>query len=246
MKKWVHAKQDLNLIQIHIDRIESITVVDNAANYSPKDFKASISITSAKAASRDYASMSHDELMQLSKKERESIHNVEILRKLNKNELSPQQQRELYQANSEHFYDMKIKDIKAILQKLKECKKFYLWGTDKNDSFIDEIQELGGDVTAKDIKNIIHNLHVRNFSSYTYSYLDVNWNSLLIVFRYYGDYTFKGDPEEDTTDVEVADLELYIKIDIDKVTNRGIGVMSFHHPERSMKLPHADYPIEKE
>lgn len=245
MKRWIHAKEEMNYLPIIIDRIDSITIVDNAMNYSPKDHKASISITSAKHASKDYASMSHEELLQLSKRERESIRNVEVLRKLDKAELSPQQRRELYQANSENF-DVKINQLKQILTKLKECNKFYLWGTDKNDSFIDEIQSLGGDVTSKDAKNIIRQLHIKDFSYGTYSYLDTNWNSLLIVFEYKGDYTFKGDPEEHTKDVTVTDLDLYIKIDVDTVTNRGIGVMSFHHPEGKMQHPYSDYPIEKE
>lgn len=240
MKRYIHAAEVDNSI-LDLLNITSITLVDNAFDFEPRNHEASISITSAKNLRKDYSNMTREQLLtELTKKELARIEDITILRKLKKDELTPAQQILVGKANEKYSDESSPKEIQKVLDKLKQCKSFFIWGTTKNKSFYHEIEELGGQVDNSDLKRIVKKLEVNDFTEFTLSYLDANWNSLLMIAEYRGEYTFKAD-DESGQDVTIKELDLYIKIDISDIDGKGVGAMSFHHPEYKMKHPHANY-----
>lgn len=223
---------------IEIDSIISIVLVGDIDSYNPRDFAIYA------ATKLDYSTLTREQLLQLDKKTLESIHDVRILRKLNRNELTPQQQYEVSQANKENF-NSSIKDVKNVLAKLKECPSFHVWQTVKNNAFAKQIWDLGGRMRDDDAYNIIHDLHVSDYCHSTLSYVDSNWNSLLMVFEYNHPYTFSS-RERDGEPVTVDKLDVYIKIDVNNEEKEGYAAMSFHAPEHALSHPYKDYPVEKE
>lgn len=240
MKRYVHAV-DIDDTILDLIKVTSITLVDNAFDFEPRNHEASISVTSAKKLKKDYSNMTREQLLnELTEKELANIKDVTVLRKLKKDELTLDQQILVGQANEKYSDKSSPREIQKVLDKLKQCKSFFIWGTTKNKSFYHEIEELGGQVDNSDLKKIIKMLEVKDFTEFTLSYLDTNWNSLLMVAEYRGEYTFKAD-DEDGQDVTIKNLDLYIKIDINGLDGEGVGAMSFHHPDYKMKHPHANY-----
>lgn len=236
MKRYVYSRSAERL-ELNLAEIESITLVADAFDFSPRDFTDSISITSAKQLRKNYYSMTREQLLSLPKKELASIKDVDVLRKLDFSDLDPAQQVLVGQANRNYRDKLTKSKVNKILEKLKACNSFFIWPTKKNNSFMKEIQNLGGQIELSDVRNIVHSLTIGNFSDSTLSYLDVNWNNVLMIFKYSGDYTFKSiDGSEQG--VTVSSLEIYIKLDVDNVDGRGIGAVSFHKPEYKMSLPY--------
>ena len=240
MKRMITSSIESNYISISDINIVSVVLTDDIEDYNPRDR----SIYSASKTKIDYSTLTRDQLLGLPERTLQNIHDVRILRKLNRDELTLQQQREVAIANQENF-ESELKEVKAGLAKLKACHKVYIWDTEKNNTFIDTVYKMGGEVTDKDALNIIHNLHVKDYSYSTYSYIDKNWNSLLMIFEYNNPYTF-GPAEDEGEPVQVDNLDIYIKIDVDKETRRGYAAMSFHAPEGQMHHPYADFPVDRE
>lgn len=238
MKRWVHASQDANLT-LNLDVVTSITLVDNVFEFDPRNHQRSISIESANQIRDDYSSMTREQLLSLPRKDLDAIQDITVLRKLKVDELNLAQKLLVARANSEYRDESSPAEVKQILQKIKECKTYFIWRSAKNDSFAKEVEKLGGEVDNSDLRKIVRQLDVSDFTEFRLSYLDVNWNSLLIVLEYRGSYTFKA-LEDDGEPVTVTDLDLYIKIDVDNIDGRGVGAMSFHHPEFKMKHPYTD------
>ena len=257
MKRWIHAVAKANPIRackikasksepwltpIDLTTLEilSLTVTDDIDDYLPRfrDVYAGKGI--------DYTKLNHDQLMDLPKRTREHLRDIAILRKLDYTELTDMQRMIVKQANETEVVSLTISQVREALQKLKECHRYYIWGTDKNETFADQIYAKGGEVTAKDARKIMHSLHVSDYSYAKYSYVSEDWNSLLMIFGYSGDYTFEANEEENGQPVTVSGLKLYIKIDMDKETNRGRGVLSFHAPDGKMTFPYENYSADKE
>ena len=236
MKRWIHASNEL--LDLGFDKIVSLVLTDDFNSYNPRDSR----VYAAKQL--DYSTLTREQLLQLPKRELESIHDVNILRKLNRSELSIQQQIEVSKSNQENFI-VPIKKVKEVLQMLKDCSSVHIWDTEKNQTFFDEIWNMGGKVTDEDARNIASSLHVSDYCYSTYSYLDVNWNNLLMVFSYDRSYTFKSRNDSHNS-VTIQAMDLYLKIDIDRETRLGYAVMSFHKPEFNLKHPYNNYPIDKE
>lgn len=237
MKRWIHAKQDaINTqdidIDFFLDKITYIVIVDDAISYDPGEAYVTASEI---LGSKDYSDMGREELLNLPKREFERIRNPEILRKLQRSDLTPMQQVVLWQANKENFTSSKH-DVKLILDKLKDCEAIYIMPTAKNEVFRSWIQSQGGNLTPRDAQNIVSKLGIKDYSHSTYSYMPQNWNSLLMVFNYRGEYTFEG--YKDSTPVTISDLNIYIKIDVDIETGDGYVAMSFHHPEFNLNHPY--------
>lgn len=241
MKRYIRSTTSkLEPINIADIDIVSLVLVDDLDSYNPRDSR----IYGASTKKVDYSTLTKEQLLQLPKKELSKIHDIRILRKLDKDDLTLDQRRDVLLANQENFLSTKA-DVKEALAKIKKCHKIYIWDTEKNDTFIDKIYKLGGQVTDKDAANIVSQLHVKDYSYSTWSYLDFNWNNILMVFGYNNSYTF--DPVDDNSaPVTVNNLEIYIKLDVDKQTRKGYAAMSFHSPEFPLKFPYADYPTDKE
>lgn len=241
MKKWVHASDEflssneVSEMLSNLD-IKSIIVVDDAREYNPRDYQ-------IYASDFNYNNFTADELRQLDPKDLAKIHDVRVLRKLNKDELTPMQQIEVFKANEQKVNDITIKQIKEALAKIRDCGNIYIRQSVKNDAFRDKILKLGGRVTDQDAYEIVSELRVKDYTESMLSHLDDHWNSLLMVFEYNGDHVFpaknlKGNP------VEVKGLDIYIKIDVDN-DNNGYTAVSFHNPEHIMQHPFANYPTDK-
>lgn len=237
MKRYIHSAEE-NINSLEITEIVSIVLVDDVEDYNPREEV----VFASKGV--NYSNLTREQLLQLPKKELERIHDVEVLRKLKRDELTLNQYMELSNANKENFVDT-IKKVKEILLKLKSKNKVFITWSQKNQSFADKLAEMGADITDVDARNILRQLHVKDYSYSTLSYLDRNWNALLMVFEYKGPYTFKS-VEEGGHDVTVDSLSVYIKIDVDNETKKGYAVMSFHDPEFDLKHPYKDYLIDKE
>lgn len=238
MKRYLHTNVNSEF-KFYLTDIASITLVENAFDFNPRDHVYSVSVTSAKKLRKDYTVMSKEQLLALPKKELAAINNINVLRKLDVTDLTPAQKVLVGQANKD-YRDIGTKNkVKKVLEKLKECKAFFIWPSKKNRSFIAEVRDLGGEVENSDVRKIIHSLKPEDFTEFRISYLDQNWNSIMAVFEYRGDYTFKA-IDTDGYDVQVKDLDLYLKIDFDTEDGQGIGAVSFHHPEFRMNHPYAD------
>ena len=229
------------MIDIDVLNIVSLIFVSNALEYDPRSAYVSASVKGTKLP---YTSLDYDELMQLSSKERAKIHDINVLRKLKLNDLTIQQRREVTQSNMKNFLDSPSK-VKEVLDKVKERRRVFMFAIQKNLDFADEIESMGGEVTGKDVTNIVSQLTVRDYCYSTLSYLDWNWNSLLMVFEFKGEYTFPP-IEQDGKSVTVTDLDIYIKIDVDTDTGKGYAALSFHNPEFKLTHPYENYPIDKE
>ena len=241
MKRLIRAANQALVNDIILpEQIVSIVLVDDVNEFRPRDRR-----IFADSRHLQYNDMTREQLLQLPSKELSKLTDVAALRKLKFEELTPAQQIIVDRANRNKIQDVSIKQVKEILQKLKECYIFHIDDSDKNNTFMQEIYEKGGRVQDTDAEKIIHQLHLRDFVDATYSYLTRNWNALLVIFRFKGPYTFAplkpgGDP------VTEENLELYVKIDIDTRTERGYCVMSLHRPEGKMNPKFPDYPIENE
>jgi len=234
MKKLVYAYSSSTLNNI-LDEIECIVLVDDAMQMSPR--RSLVFASENKYHDKYfYMGLTHEQLLQLPKREFKNLKDLEILRKLNKEDLTPDQLRILYQANKDNFLSSR-KEVRAALDKIQACKYVNIYPFRKNISFANEIAEKGGQVTSKDVKAIIDSLQLEDYSYSTYSILDDDWNSLLMVFEYAGDYTFQPN-DENGEPVTIAQMDIYIKVDIDSVSKTGYGVLSFHNPEFKMDHPY--------
>lgn len=231
MKRYVHSNEEvvgsLTYSEI-IELLENITINSLVLAGSLDDYRPRDRVVASTPL--DYGSMTREQLLQLDKKELAKITDIDALRRLKKEELTPMQNINVYKANQEKF-EVPIKTVKEILQRIKECRRYLVWNTSKNDTFANKIYDLGGEIEYKDIKNIIRSLHVKDYTACTYSFLNDNWSNLLIIFEYKGSYTF-GPAEENGHPVTVDNLKIYIKIDIDCDADIGYGIMSFHRLEK--------------
>ena len=239
MKRLIYNSESNNSFNWNLDNIVSITLEDDAESSYPRNSYI------FNATKLNYSSLTREQLLQLPKKELERIHDINALRKLNKDELTVQQYIEVRQANDADSFDPGTAKIREVLTKLKQCDNFYISPTKKNNSFRQKLKELGGRITDEDVESIIHGLHVSDFVKAKYSYLDESWNSLLLIFGYHKPYTFSPQKGKQTG-VTIDDLEIYVKIDIDNETGDGYVVLSFHPSEEPLKYPHSDFPIDKE
>lgn len=241
MKKWIHETEEQHNQEIHINEIVSVVLVDDISildAYNPRDY-------AVYGASLNYNEMTTAQLLQLSPKELEKITDIRTLRKLPKESLTVSQQMQVAQNNARNF-ESTIKEVKNALAKLKDCNAFYISPSTKNRSFAAKLHELGCILRDEDAAEIIDQLHVKDYSYSTLSYLDKNWNALLMVFEYKGDYTFQPPRKSNASPVTLTGMDIYIKIDVDTRTENGYAAMSFHDPEFKLNHPYKDYPIDKE
>lgn len=221
MKRWIKSTIQLaNIIDFQSLEIESIAVVDDAITYSPRSDYVYAS------ESVDLSTLTRDQLLELPKRMRENIHDVNILRKLHKDELTFQQQREVTQSNMDKFQS-NSKDVELMLDKLKNCASIYVLPSKKNTDFRKMVWDNGGVVRDDDIRAIINSLSYSDYKYSTLSYLDIDWNALLMVFSYEGEYSFRSRNDAETA-VTVDSLNIYIKIDVDNETDKGYVAISFH------------------
>ncbi len=234
MKKLIYSRSNANDDSL-LERVECLMLVNDALQESPRRSL----VFAAKKEYHDkyfYMGLTRNQLLQLPKRELESLKDVEILRKLNKGDLTPDQARILYQANRDKFITKKPQVIDA-LNKIQACEHVRMNMFPNTLDFYNQIIKRGGQVTDSDVKTIVDTLTLENYYRSTFSTLDKNWNSLLMIFGYEGMYTFP--PKEDNgNSVTISHLDLYIKIDIDSISGSGYGVMSFHNPKYEM----TDFP----
>lgn len=225
MKRLVYS-EDLVDDAFEIDQVVSVILVDDIEDFNPRDI-VNRDILSSKRYKLNYRDLTREQLLELSKSERDRISDVDVLRKFKPDELNPAQKVKVGQANRAKITDIPKSKIEAILSKLKQCHRFHVEGTDKNGTFVDELYNKGGVVQDKDARNVIKMLEVSDYKYGTRSTWDKNWSSLLLVFRFKGSYVF--DPiEEGGQPVTEDHLDLYIKIDVERQTKKGYCVMSFH------------------
>ena len=234
MKRYIHSSEieysTFNLADI-LDKIVSITYVDDIDKISPKD---SYVYGSSKI---DYSKMTREQLLGLPKRTLENIRDIKALRKLKRDELTTMQYMLVFNANQGEQIQSSKKDVKAVLDAMKNCHVFRVWGTEKNNTFYDMIWNKGCELTQKDVRNIIHDLAPSDYSHSKLSTVDDRWNELLMVFGYSQPYTFE--PRDSSFEpFTTTGIEIYIKLDVNSETGDGYVVLSFHESEYSMNHPY--------
>ena len=228
MKRYIHSSaEDLDLpFDLQDLTIESVVFVSDAREYRPGD---SFISASADVPRANYSSMTREQLLQLPKKERERIHDVDVLRKLRRDELTLQQQRDVTQANMHYKFKRSEKDVTAILGKIANDRAIFIFPTQKNQDFYESIAAKGGDVTRRDVANVVRMLTYSDYQNSTYSYLDWDWGAELMVFHFSGSYAFSS-AEDPTQKIEASDFKIYIKLDVETVQRDCHVALSFHEP----------------
>ena len=99
-------------------------------------------------------------------------------------------------------------------------------------------------------ENMVDNISVvkkvlKDYSYSTISYDDNHWNSTLMVFEFNGNYQFMKVIDHAKA-ANLAKVDIYIKLDTDKLKNESECVVSFHDPEFTLKHPYSNYPLNKE
>lgn len=230
MKRWIHAKEEFNQAIVNLAGIDVVSVVfvSDASEYRPGEEYVT---ASSKKPEVKYSSMTREQLLQLPKKERERIHDIDALRKLKLDELTIQQRRDVTQANMQDKFKTSEKEVNKFLDVLRKENKIFMFPIQKNRDFVADVASKGGDVTERDVANIVHTLTYKdNYKHSKYSYLDWNWNALLLVFHFDGEYTFPPLKEGDDP-VTVEALKIYIKIDVETNNGKGYVALSFHDPQ---------------
>ena len=248
MKKYVKATAENESPLLSIEEISSVIYVEDPDALEWYDTSSLMSgyVKAAKTAEPDYTKWSREQLLQLKEQDFnkfDRIRNDKVLFKILKYEdLTPNQ---LLYANGRKSVsrDVTTKEIKHILKLLRVCDDFYRVPSDKNKEFIAYLKKYGISLTQTDIKNIMSNLHIQDFSEGRYSNDGDYWGHALIVFEF-RDPTFKFSCGKSLPESDLP-MKIYIKINEDLSTKESVAVVSFHKPEYEMKHP-IKYPIEKE
>lgn len=238
MKRYIRSsgQPTLTLCDL-IEKIDAIVICDDAESEDVFQYIRS-------AESLDYNRMSVEEVKKLDEADRSKITNIDLLRKLPLELLDPNQQRLVYQSNKDEQVPIKITEVKRILNMLRECDDIYRQGyRRKNKTFSDSLRSEGIIITDADVKNIVHELYVKDFSHGKYSYEIDSWCRLWAVFEFNGSYTFHN---RNGNEVVKNNFRIYIKIDSKQDDNGSVAVISFHEPEFNLKHPYKNYPINKE
>lgn len=230
MKKMIRSNDELLQTTLDLDSldIKSIAFVDDAVEYKPRnnyvyDIYATNDI--------NYSALNREQLLALSKRDKDNIHDVDILRKLKFEELTLQQQRDVTQANKDYIFRITKSQFDTIINKLNKSAGIYIVPRKKNDDFRKMIQDLGGRVRDDDVLDIINRLSYDQGYKYSkLSYVDTNWNALLLIFKYDGSYTFQPRVKGESP-ITVDSLDVYIKIDVDNETDEGYAAISFHQSD---------------
>lgn len=234
MKRYIHSSSETLDISFSISdvltKIVSIIYSDDAEHISPRD-------TYVFGSSKiDYSKLTREQLLGLPERILHNIRDIKALRKLKRDELTMMQYMLVFNANQRDEFLSSKKDAKAALDAMKACHIFIVWGTQKNGAPYSLIWDNGCELTQKDVRTIIHDLDISDYSYSKLSTIDSSWNELLMIFGYSKPYTFEPrDPKG--TPFTLNGIEIYIKIDIDSDTGEGYAVLSFHEAEHSIKYP---------
>lgn len=217
--------------------IVAIILADDVESYIPRfDIYGSKQI--------NYNELTDWQLSTIPEKELRKIKDPRVLRRLPKEKLDFVQINILRNANSENMVD-NISVVKKVLKAIRNCEDVYRTNSKKNQNFAKYLKDNGIILRDEDVINILHQLHVKDYSYSTISYDDNHWNSTLMVFEFNGNYQFMKviDPAKAAN---LAKVDSYIKLDTDKLKNESECVVSFHDPEFTLKHPYSNYPLNKE
>ncbi len=222
------SKPDMEItIDLKNLKIETVTEVDDAAVYNPRDpllyDMDNIDWNSEKSGHLRYDDREH--LLWIPQSTREKIHDVRVLKKLNDNELTEQQKQDLERANTPAV-GMDRNNVEVVLTELKKEDFYFVDWFPGGTCFRKTIHDQGGHLSHDAIGEILQGLTYDALKEATVSCLEFNWISLLMVFRY--NHMFTCPPWHSYTAVTVDPFDVKVKADIDCDTNTGHAAISFH------------------
>lgn len=241
MKRYIRTTTEEEASLLAIKEISSVVYVEDPNElewYDTSSLMPTECVQAAKSTVPDYSTWTRDQLLQLKEQDFikfDRIRNDKVLFQILKYEdLTPNQ---LLYANGRKTVsrDVKLKEITHILKLLKICDDFYRVPSSKNREFIDYLKKYDISLKQSDIKNIMHNLHIQDFSEGRYSNDGNYWGYALIIFEF-RDPTFKFSCGKSLPDTELP-LKIYIKIDENLSTKESVAIISFHSPEYKVERP---------
>lgn len=137
-------------------------------------------------------------------------------------ELLSREQLEKIQKNYKKKIVIDSSDVSAILEKFKLCDRLFIVSRPKNNTFLSKY-----DLYVDDCLRIIHQLTVEDYYASTKGYNLEHFGHNLIIFE----------PKNiKIRDIEIPELAVYIKIDLDESSNNCIVAVSFHDIPNQNKL----------
>ena len=249
MKRYVKASSDNEFTLLSIDTISSIIFVEDPEDmerFSTHDLIATDSVLAAKKDDIDYSLWTREKLLQLKRDHPHEFNKIRddyvLLKILEPNDLTPDQSIYIHR-RKEVSRDVTIAEVKHILKLIYDCKDIRVLPAPKNVEFEDELKKLGIELEPVDVDNILHNLHIKDFSEGSYSTDERYWGNSLLVFGFDNpNYVFSCGKSLPTNALPFG---IYIKVDENLVTKKSVIVVSFHRAKYEMQHPF-NYPVEKE
>ena len=249
MKKYVKSNLTDYPSLLDIEEISSIIYVDDISeveHYDTSSMLDSAYIQASDADTLDYSTWTRAQLLELKQKnpmEFNKIRSDKVLFEILKHEDLTLEQLMYANGRKTMERDVSIDEIKHMLKLFRECTDFYRVPSNKNREFIKYLKGYGITLAQVDIENIMHNLHIQDFSEGRYSTDGDYWGHALILFEF-RDPTFTFSCGKSLPKSELP-LKIYIKVDENLSTKESVSVVSFHKPDYVMKHP-IKYPIDKE
>ena len=208
--------EDIDNNDIKIARIE---IVGDARTYHSYGNQVVGGISSSDE-SRIADEYSDDEILAIPHREMKNFTNTKLLDRIATidKELLTLQQRRLLRQEYSKKYTISRKQLRNILQQIKDCDDIYFIGRECYDNFLSKYN-----LKQRDCRYIIKALNIEDYYKNTRSR---NWDYFgndIIIFR-------KKDIELPNGNI-IKDVLVYIKLDISQSNNDLIAVISFHDNE---------------
>lgn len=176
-----------------------------------------------------YLGWSDEQLKELAKEDTKDFTNFELLDRLYKlnKELLSKEQLELLKNNFRQKIVIDREDVEDLLNKFKSCDNIWIEPYKKNRKFMQE-----NNLTENDCLAIVHNLKISDYYANTKSINDNYLGNNIMIFEP------KNVVKNDGT--KLGDFTVYVKLDIDEMTNDTIALISIHKALEQNKLPYRE------
>lgn len=247
IKTTSNQNNELSLLDItNIDAIVYVEDIKELDSFNSSELTTPYDVNAAKKVEYDYSQWTREQLLQLKQEHLNEFDRIRdkyvLLKVLNHEDLTPNQLRYVEDIKT-ISRNVDLKEVKHTLKLIKDCHDFYRVPSDKNRQFLRYLKTHGINLTQIDVENIMHSLHIKDFSEGRYSTDKKYWGHGLMIFEF-NDSNFKFSCGKSLPKNELP-FKVYIKVDNDLTSGESIAIVSFHKPEYDMQHP-IDYPVEKE
>lgn len=249
MKRYISDNLTNSLLSI--TRISSIIYVEDFEDLERFDSRSLIATDYVQAAKKsesepDYTLWNRDQLLDLKRSDLGKFNNIRndyVLFKILKHEDLTVDQLRYIASRKEVSREVTLAEIKHLLKLIRECKRITVLPSPKNVEFEEYLSTYGIELEQEDIDDIMHNLHIKNFTGGRYSTDERYWGNTLVTFGFEdANYTFACGKQ---LPANALPFGIYIKVDQNLSTQKTVIVVSFHKAEHKLNY-FIDYPVEKE